>query len=107
VGSCAAIVGVNAHAQRRARFAQQRLQRSCPVGADAESGNAGTSTAPARTAYRADTRFLMRDQKPRRAHVLRPAELDAAVHAGGGQWIFLTDHDDGAAAILCLPRAIL
>ena len=49
----------------------------------------------------------MRDQKPDRAHLLRQRELDAAVHLGARERIFVANHDDAAPDSVRVPLEIL
>ena len=49
----------------------------------------------------------MRDQKSDRTHLLRQAQLDAAVHMPGRERIFVADHDDPAADAVRVPLEIL
>src|SRR5262249_8432997 len=101
------IIAGDAHAGGWRRAVRRTADRVRRFDADAERRDAGAAVASARPRYGADALFRMRDQKPDRAHLLRQRELDAAVHVGAREWIFVAHHHDTAADAVRVPLEIL
>jgi hypothetical protein len=101
------IVNLDDHTGRWQRAVGQSTERVHRFGADAERRDAGATVASTRPRDGADAGFRIGDQKTGRTHLLRQLELEAAVHVGAHERIFVTNHDNPVADAVRVPLEIL